>query len=82
MACDVALCGSWGREERREERGEIRRQMVENIIDISVLKAEIPGNTLALSLSSDLYKPTPPVKSPGAKIKIHLYFTLSQREEL
>ena len=26
--------------------------MVENIIDISVLKAEIPGNTLALSLNS------------------------------
>lgn len=34
--------------------------MVENIIDISVLKAEIPGKTPALSLSSYLYKPTRP----------------------
>ena len=75
--------GGEKRGERREERGEIRRQMVENIIDISVLKAEIPGNTLALSLSSDLYKPTPPASHLEQKSKyiFTLYFPRERRCE-
>ena len=54
----------------------MRRQMVENIIDISVLKAEIPGNTLALSLSSYLDKPTPFIEGTSVRSKYIFNFTL------
>ena len=53
----------------------MERQMVENIIDISVLKAEIPGNSLALSLSSYLYKPTPFIRGTSVRSKYIFNFT-------
>ena len=74
IACDVAVCVVPG----RGERGEMRRQMVQNIIDISVLKAEIPGNTLPLSLSPDLCTIQKP---PRSKYKFNFTLYLPRERE-
>ena len=74
IACDVAECVVPG----RGERGEMRRQMVQNIIDISVLKAEIPGNTLPLSLSPDLCTIQKP---PRSKYKFNFTLYLPRERE-
>ena len=52
--------------------------MVQNIIDISVLKAEIPGNTLPLSLSPDLCTIQKP---PRSKYKFNFTLYLPRERE-